>query len=77
VGLNPFLLGWWFMIINFLSACALVFVLEGMIPFALPEQWKKLLVRVIKQDNNVLRISGLFSMLVGIVFLTIIHQFAG
>jgi uncharacterized protein YjeT (DUF2065 family) len=63
--------------ISFLSACALVFVLEGMFPFAFPEQWKKLLVRVINQDNSVLRISGLFSMLVGIIFLTIIRQFAG
>lgn len=65
------------MLINFLSACALVFVLEGIIPFAFPKQWKKLLVRVISQDDNVLRISGLFSMLVGIIFLTIIRQFAG
>lgn len=65
------------MMINFLSACALVFVLEGMIPFAFPEQWKKLLAQVIKQDNSVLRISGLFSMLVGIILLTIVRQFAG
>ncbi len=64
------------MLISFLSACALVFVLEGMIPFIMPQQWKKLLQRVIHQDERVLRISGFFSMLVGVILLTIVHQFA-
>lgn len=63
------------MFIDFLSAVALVFVLEGIMPFALPEHWKKLLRKNIAQDERVLRISGFFSMFVGVILLTIVHQF--
>lgn len=63
------------MLTNFLSALALVFVLEGIMPFALPEHWKKLLRKNIAQDERVLRILGFFSMLVGVVMLSIVHQF--
>ncbi len=64
------------MIINFLSALSLLFVLEGLMPFASPERWKQLLRKVIKADDRTLRIAGFFSMLVGVIMLTIIHQFA-
>lgn len=63
-------------LISFLSALALVFVFEGLMPFAFPEKWKKLLLKVIAQDEKVLRIFGFISMLVGVILLTIIHQFA-
>nr|WP_256478877.1 DUF2065 domain-containing protein [Legionella sp. 27cVA30] len=55
---------------------ALVFVFEGIMPFIAPEKWKKLLLKIIIQDERALRIFGLFSMLMGVVLLTIIHQFA-
>ncbi|MCP0914071.1 MULTISPECIES: DUF2065 domain-containing protein [Legionella] len=64
------------MLISFLSALALVFVFEGIMPFIAPEKWKKLLLKIIIQDERALRIFGLFSMLMGVVLLTIIHQFA-
>ena len=64
------------MLISFLSALALVFVIEGLMPFAAPERWKRLLLKIIKQDDTVLRVSGFISMLVGVILLTIIHQFA-
>ena len=64
------------MIVNFLSALALVLVLEGLMPFGFPERWKKLLEKIIKQDEKVLRVSGFISMLVGVILLTVIHQFA-
>ncbi|WP_035893311.1 DUF2065 domain-containing protein [Legionella oakridgensis] len=60
---------------NFLSALALVFVFEGLMPFAFPEKWKKLLLRIAVQDEKVLRISGFFSMMVGVMLLAIVHQF--
>ena len=63
------------MLINFLSALALVFVLEGLMPFALPEHWKKLLRKNIAQDEKVLRVSGFLSMLVGVIMLSIVRQF--
>lgn len=64
------------MIVNFLSALALVFVFEGLVPFTAPERWKKILRKIIEQDEKVLRIMGFFSMLVGVILLTIVHQFA-
>lgn len=65
------------MIVNFLSALALVFVLEGIMPFACSDRWKKMLFKVIEQDDKVLRISGFISMLAGVILLTVVHQFAG
>lgn len=64
------------MIINFLSAVALVFVFEGLMPFTSPERWKRLLRKIIGQDEKILRVTGFFSMLVGVILLTIVHQFA-
>lgn len=64
------------MIVNLLSALALVFVLEGLMPFSFPRRWKQWLRKIADQDDTVLRITGFFSMLVGVILLTIIHQFA-
>ncbi|STX50532.1 Uncharacterized protein conserved in bacteria (DUF2065) [Legionella busanensis] len=64
------------MLTNFFSALALVLVFEGLMPFGFPQRWKRLLSRVITQDEKVLRITGLFCMLAGVILLTIIHQFA-
>ncbi|KTC86123.1 MULTISPECIES: DUF2065 domain-containing protein [Legionella] len=64
------------MIINFLSAVALVFVFEGLMLFSAPKRVKRLLRKVIEQDEKVMRISGFFSMLAGVVLLTVVHQFA-
>lgn len=74
--LNPFLLEVLFVIINFLSAIALVFVFEGLMPFSSPSRWQKLLRKIIEQDEKILRITGFFSMLVGVILLTVVHQFA-
>ncbi|GGI86282.1 DUF2065 domain-containing protein [Legionella impletisoli] len=64
------------MLTNFLSALALVLVFEGIMPFASPSTWKKLLIKVLTKDDRMLRISGFFSMMVGVILLTIIHQLA-
>lgn len=64
------------MLVNFLSALSLVFVFEGLMPFAFPERWKRLLLKIIAQDDRILRISGFFSMMAGVILLTIVHQFA-
>jgi uncharacterized protein YjeT (DUF2065 family) len=62
--------------VNFLSALALVFIFEGIMPFLYPEKWKMYLAKIVTQDEKVLRITGLISMVVGTILLTIIHQFA-
>ena len=63
------------MLLDFLSALALVFVIEGLMPFAFPKRWKALLLKIIAQEDKVLRLSGFFIMVMGVVLLTIIHQF--
>lgn len=64
------------MLINFLSALALVFVFEGLFPFSFPQRWKHLLQKIITREDKVVRIMGFFSMIVGVIFLSIVHQFA-
>ncbi|MCC5791893.1 MAG: DUF2065 domain-containing protein [Legionellaceae bacterium] len=59
---------------SFFSALALVFVLEGLLPFASPKKWKQMLFRVIQCDDRVLRLAGFISMIVGVVLLTLMHQ---
>ncbi len=58
----------------FISAIALVFVFEGIMPFLCPDIWRKLLKKVISQNNTTLRLMGFFSMLFGVVVLFIIHH---
>ncbi|KTD48508.1 hypothetical protein Lrub_0859 [Legionella rubrilucens] len=74
--LNPFLLESVVVIVSFLSALALMFVLEGIMPFSSPERWKRLLCKIVEKEDVVLRIAGFISMLVGVTLLTVVHQFA-
>lgn len=62
------------MIESFLSALALVFVLEGLMPFAFPEKWRRLLQQIIAKDERTLRLIGLVSMIFGMLLLTLVHH---
>lgn len=57
-----------------LAACALVLVLEGMLPFASPRTVRKVWENISNMPDRTLRIFGLVSMLVGVVLLTFIRQ---
>lgn len=52
-----------------LAAIALVFVLEGVIPFLYPDKWRNLVARLAEINDRQLRIMGLMSMLLGISIL--------
>lgn len=56
-----------------LSAVALVFVIEGIMPFLNPDGFKKMFAMVIQMESRHLRIMGLSSMILGVVLLTIIR----
>lgn len=61
--------------INFsdlLAALALVFVLEGLMPFINPEGMKKVYLLAAQMDNQTIRFLGITSMLVGVVLLYIV-----
>ncbi|MEJ0006143.1 MAG: DUF2065 domain-containing protein [Steroidobacteraceae bacterium] len=55
------------------GALALVFVLEGIFPFLLPEGTKRALSRILSFGDREVRIAGLGSMLVGVLLLFLIN----
>ena len=55
------------------AAAALVFIIEGMLPFISPNRWRNLLAVVNEMDDRVIRYVGLGSMLFGVVLLYLVH----
>jgi uncharacterized protein YjeT (DUF2065 family) len=54
---------------DLLTALCLVMVLEGILPFAAPKQWRSAMLNAMQLDDKSLRIMGLASMLVGVAML--------
>jgi uncharacterized protein YjeT (DUF2065 family) len=54
-------------------AIALVFIIEGLLPFISPGRWRKLLVMTDQMEDKVIRNIGLGSMLFGVLLLYIVH----
>jgi hypothetical protein len=52
-----------------LSALALVFILEGILPFLNPEGLRKMFILAAHMNNASLRLTGLGSMLLGLILL--------
>ena len=62
------------MLDDLLAACALVLVLEGILPFASPNTVRKMWETVSTMHDRTLRLLGLFSMLTGVILLYFIRQ---
>jgi hypothetical protein len=58
---------------DLLAALALVLVIEGMVPFLNPQALRRMLETVSQLDDRTLRITGLISMLCGVVMLYIVR----
>lgn len=58
---------------DLLAALALVFVLEGLMPFINPQGLRKLYLQASQMDNQTLRFLGLTSMLVGVILLYLVR----
>ena len=58
---------------NLLTALALVLVIEGILPFLNPGAMRKILRSMSDIDNHSLRISGLVSMILGVVMLYLVN----
>ncbi len=56
-----------------LVAIALVLVFEGIIPFLAPDKFRQALTQLTQMPDQVLRIIGLASMTLGIIFLYILR----
>ena len=54
---------------DLLSALALVLVLEGILPFLNPAGLRKMMITAAQLDNRSLRITGLLSMVAGLLLL--------
>ena len=54
-------------------AIALVFIIEGMLPFISPRRWRNMLAMADQMDERVIRNIGLGSMLFGVVLLYLVH----
>jgi uncharacterized protein YjeT (DUF2065 family) len=58
---------------DLLTALALVLVIEGVIPFANPQSLRRMLVTVAQLDDRTLRLTGLVSMICGVVMLYLVR----
>jgi uncharacterized protein YjeT (DUF2065 family) len=58
---------------SFLTAIALMLVIEGILPFLNPAGLRRTLLMLAEQDDRALRIMGLISMVAGVILLYIVH----
>ena len=56
------------------AALALVMVIEGIVPFLNPQAMRRMLEKVAGINDFTLRLSGLFSMICGVVLLYFVRQ---
>lgn len=63
-------LDWW---MTFLDAIALVFIIEGIMPFIKPDAFRRYLDIMRGQSDNFLRILGLVMMLFGLLVLYLVR----
>lgn len=54
-------------------AIALVFIVEGLLPFLSPNRWRAMLVMAQQMDERTIRFIGLGSMVSGVVILYLVH----
>ena len=54
-------------------AIALVFIIEGMLPFVSPSRWRDMLAMAEQMDDRMIRAVGLGSMLIGVAILYWVH----
>jgi uncharacterized protein YjeT (DUF2065 family) len=47
-------------------AVALIFVIEGMLPFLAPGRWRNMVKVMAEMDDRTMRTMGLFSMMLGL-----------
>ena len=58
---------------TFLAACALVLVLEGLLPLVAPRAWREAFRRLIELTDGQLRFIGLLSIAIGSIVLVTLY----
>ncbi|EAR23236.1 DUF2065 domain-containing protein [Nitrococcus mobilis] len=57
-----------------ITAVALVLVIEGILPFLSPNLLRRMMFQVVQQNNRTLRITGLVTMLAGLILLYLVRH---
>ena len=57
-----------------ITAVALVLVIEGMLPFLSPNLLRRMMFQVVQQNNRTLRLTGLVTMLAGVILLYLVRH---
>jgi uncharacterized protein YjeT (DUF2065 family) len=57
-----------------LTACALLLVLEGILPFVGPSRYKQMVAQIVRLSDNQLRAAGLTAMIAGLVLLFFVRS---
>lgn len=55
------------------AALGLVFILEGLMPFLMPDRWRSMMQHMMVQSNKTLRVMGFVSMLIGLSVLYLVR----
>ena len=55
------------------SALALMLILEGILPFTTPKMWREMFRRIVELNDGQIRFAGLASMLCGLVVLFLVQ----
>lgn len=58
---------------DLLAAIALVMVIEGVMPFLAPRQWRRMMQSAAGMDDRALRMVGFVSMLAGVGMLYLVR----
>lgn len=58
---------------TFLAACALVLVLEGLLPLVAPRAWRDAFRRITDLSDGQLRFIGMISIVAGIILLVTLY----
>ena len=58
---------------DLLTGLALVFIIEGIMPFVNPDGLRKIFLMAVQLDNATLRFIGITSMLLGLILLYVIR----
>jgi uncharacterized protein YjeT (DUF2065 family) len=58
-----------------IAAIGLFFILEGILPFLAPKLWRKMVNNMQKQSDKALHITGLVSMIFGLILVVLAHLY--
>lgn len=57
-----------------LTALALVFIIEGLLPFASPGRYRQMVAQVVRFDDNTIRGFGLVIIVIGLLLLYLVRS---